>query len=396
MLAAALGEHLAAGVQVVERAAGRQIHQLAPVGNVEHPGYSRALEVWGTRGWALTRCELAATSPNAKTNCSFAPASSWGPGPALPLANPLERGASALLFPWLQLALRGGVHHIRRLPSDRGELALLVGLRGHLLRFDQPLSGRPTWSVALQYAGFAKPAQRGLLVDSRGRIWVAMYDRNLARAQQVHLWRSDDGGRSFWIGHSFGTAKVRHIHFIQEDQVDGSLWLGTGDGDRESGLWRSTDGDTWVPVGGGSQLWRTVGLAFGDDAIRWGTDAGRDAPRFANCAVRLDRHSGQLSIEQELQGPVHGVSALPAGRTVLTTGCEGGRGRTEPRIHLWIGSRSGQWRELASWRQGLQPARLQYAVAQLVDGQEHTSELWLQLRGALSMPLGLVRLRVPD
>ena len=395
-LAAAFGERLAPGVEVVERAAGLQVHQLAPVLDLGNSGSAPELALWASQGAALRQRRIVAGPGSFSSTSTGGPSDDWALGPELPQTSIVDRCATRVMFPWLQMALRRGIHHVWRLRADHGGLSLLVGVQGRLLRFDQPPGGRSSWSVALRYPGFDKPAQRGLLVDSRGRIWVATYDRNLGRTLPVHLWRSDDGGQTFWICHSFGTNKVRHLHFIQEDPWDGSLWLGTGDRDHECGLWRSSDGDTWRLIGGGSQTWRAVGLAFGRDAIRWGTDAGRDASQFVNCAVRLDRRSGLHSLEQELQGPVHGVSTLPDGRTVLTTGCEGGNGRRSPRVHLWIGTLDGHWRELASWQRGVQPARLQYAVAHLVHGQEQSNDLWVQLRGTLSAALGIVRLRIPE
>lgn len=408
-LAEALGERLAPGVEVLERAPGWLLHQLEV-----HPQPGERSDSPVGRAWASRGLQIASRDLDLR-----GPAQDWQlrgalPGPWLDRGlEPLVRAAagtskagwlpSQYATDLLQLALRSGIHHLQVLPPSaqrpNAAPALLVGVRRKLLRrngLTQEAPGRQgQWSVALHYRGFSKPTRRGLLVDRDGRVWVAQYALNRQRQQAIHLWCSLDGGVSFDIAHTFAAGAVRHIHFIQQDPVDGSLWMGTGDRNPESALWRSPDGKDWQQVGGGSQQWRAIGLAFGRDAITWGTDAGLDAPDFGNCAVRFDRRTGQVETVQVLQGPVHGVSSLPGDGVVLTTGCEGGRNESDARVHLWHADAQGQWRELASWRRGLQPRRVQYAVAHLVEGQQFCSDVWLQLRGTAALPLGYVRLRLP-
>jgi hypothetical protein len=362
---AAIGESLAADVTVVERGPGWVLHGL------RSDAMGRA-HLAASRGLRLATRELNATA--------------WSTLGQVP-GRAVERVAHALspvrAAAWFSLALRLGVHQCLPLPSG----AWLVGISGRLLHFDG------AWTTALQYHGFRKPARLGLAVDRRGHAWLAEYTLN-PRRRAVHLWRSDDGGRSFQVARTFAPGEVRHLHFVQTDPFDSSLWLGSGDSDAESTIWRSEDGEQWQRIGGGSQHWRAIGLCFTPDAVHWGTDAGRDATRFRNLALHWSRHDGRLTDEQPLQGPVHGVATWNRGRVLLSTGCEGGANEADPRVHLWLRETNGQWRELASWRKGLQPRQVQYAVAHLCAGQDLADDLWLQLRGTLTMPLGYVRLRV--
>ncbi len=407
-IAEALGERLAPGVEVLERAPGWLLHQLEV-----HPEDGEFSDSPTGRAWASRGLQIASRDLDLR-----GPAQAWQmrgtlPGPWIDRGlEPLVRAAAGTTKAgWpptqyatdlVQLALRSGVHQLQVLPASakrkNSSPALLVGVRRKLLirngLTEDAVDRSGAWSVALHYRGFSKPTRRGLLVDREGRVWVAQYALNRQRQQAIHLWCSVDGGISFDIAHTFPAGAVRHIHFIQQDPLDGSLWMGTGDRNPESALWRSLDGKDWQQVGGGSQQWRAIGLAFGRDAITWGTDAGLDAAEFSNCVMRFDRRTGQVQTSQVLQGPVHGISALPGDGVLLTTGCEGGRNETDARVHLWHGSPEGQWRELASWRRGLQPRRVQYAVAHLVEGQQFCSDVWVQLRGTAAMPLGYVRLRL--
>jgi hypothetical protein len=80
---------------------------------------------------------------------------------------------------------------------------------------------------------------------------------------------SNDYGRS-WSRFA-SLPNVRHIHSVQWDPYSGDFWITTGDKDSESQIGRLTDG-AFEPVGGGSQTWRAVELAFTPNAILWGMD----------------------------------------------------------------------------------------------------------------------------
>jgi hypothetical protein len=95
--------------------------------------------------------------------------------------------------------------------------------------------------------------------------------------------RSTDGGRSWQTVVTL--PEVRHVHAVQRDPYSGDLWVTTGDEDHECLIGRLRD-DAFVPVGGGSQRWRAVELAFTPDAVLWGTDCPY-ADR--NDLFRLDR-----------------------------------------------------------------------------------------------------------
>lgn len=320
--------------------------------------------VWASRGYALVSADL------------HDPTLHWHPAGQVPM--PLwRRGVASSDL--LGQALRLGVHGLLPLASG----ALLASVSGRLLRSDDGHQ----WEPVQHYQDFRKPTRNGLTADAQGRVWLAQYSLNPDRNQPIHLWRSQDDGRTFQQAHRFEAGEVRHIHFLQQDPYDGSLWMGTGDADRESALWRSVDGTTWDVVGAGSQQWRAIALAFREDAIVWGTDAGTDAPDYANRIVRFDRKSRQIETLQRVQGPVHGITSLADGAVLLATGVEGGRNEIDRCVHVWH-SRDGQhFREVASFLRGVQPRRVQYAVCHVAAGQPQSDRVFLTLRGVLAGPL---------
>ena len=290
-------------------------------------------------------------------------------------------GRSALIGQTLRL----GIHGVVPLSSR----AQLIVATGRLWRVED---GR--WQEALRF-DFRKPARLGVLQTAEGLVFCGEYTLNPRRDRPIRMWRSDDGARTFQQVFAFPVGQVRHIHFIQQDPHDGALWLGTGDRDAESAIWRSTDsGEIWLRVGGGDQRWRAIGVAFLNDAVVWGTDAGCDAGRFTNLALRWDRQTGALTTLAELQGPVHGVTALPDGTVLLATGCEGGANEIDRRVHLWAVRGSGHPQEIARFAAGLQPKRAQYPVLHFAQGQAESERIWLVGRGLLAGSLVALEARL--
>jgi hypothetical protein len=162
--------------------------------------------------------------------------------------------------------------------------------------------------------------------------------------------------------------------------------MGTGDADSECRLYRSDDlGEHWEIKGGGSQLWRAVGVAFAKDAVYWGTDAGSDAGVSPNHIVRFDRSSEQLRKIQKIQGPCHGVGILANGTIVISTGVEGGQNETDDRAHLWICGEDDSCSEVVSFRKKRWPHVVQYGVLRIPPGTENCDHIdfsGLALRGA--------------
>lgn len=116
-----------------------------------------------------------------------------------------------------------------------------------------------------------------------------------------NLLRSDDLGRTWTATEIPG---VRHVHAVQRDPHDGSLWLTTGDADAECSIGRLVDG-VFTPIGGGSQRWRAVELAFTPSAVLWGMDC-LYADR--NHLFRLDRTAFEDTDHDELSPErVHSV-----------------------------------------------------------------------------------------
>lgn len=99
----------------------------------------------------------------------------------------------------------------------------------------------------------------------QNRLYLAEYPLDDESARVVV---SDDGRQwSTFVSRS----DVRHFHGLFRDPYSDSLWGTTGDTDEESAIGRFVDGE-FHPVGGGSQTWRAVDLAFTPESVLWGMD----------------------------------------------------------------------------------------------------------------------------
>lgn len=171
--------------------------------------------------------------------------------------------------------------------------------------------------------------------EHRDCVYLAEYPLD---GETARVLVSDDGRQ--WSTH-VSDPDVRHFHGLFRDPYTGSFWGTTGDTNEESTIGRFVDGE-YRPVGGGSQTWRAVGLAFTPDAVLWGMDCSY-APRIE--ILRLSRddipaESSDAVVDQPtpepvgvVDGPVFYAEAIETDSTtwaVFSTASTTGRDSTGP------------------------------------------------------------------
>lgn len=302
---------------------------------------------------------------------------------------------------------RGGTQPVGRLPRARGTLRdrLLAGWPGRVTAaavgevstatvhrlgesvwlatvgtelFVSP-DGAETWRRRCRLPADSGPS--GVLpsaVATRGsRVYVGEYPLDGTRPRVL---RSADRGHTWQTGLSL--PEVRHVHAIQRDPYGTGLWVTTGDADAECliGRLRAVEGESdgagverlrLERVGGGSQEWRAVELAFTPEAVLWGVDCGYAA---VNRLYRLDRT--RLGEQRPVPEPVGAVDASVYHAAtlrvdgdhwvVLSTAVETGTDRTAPGRETTGGSAARvvaassrtdytRWHELAAFRRRRRP-----------------------------------------
>ncbi len=285
--------------------------------------------------------------------------------------------------------LRLGIHHLISLPDG----GFLIVIRKRVYLADSAGKTR----LVFRFERGNKPGSKGVCVTPNGDIFMAEYAVNGARKLPMMLHRSRDGGESFEVVHSFKAGEVCHYHFVQWDRYANCLWMGTGDTDKECLLYRSTDGgDHWDQVGGGSQLWRTVGLAFRPEALYWGTDAGWTTGTHPNHIMRMDREKGELEKVLEIQGPSHGNATLRDGTLLISTGVERGANEKDDCAHLWASRDGNTWEELTKFKKDSWFRNLQFGVIRFPIGLEHCDALVFTAMGLVGAGEKLFIGRIDD
>lgn len=221
--------------------------------------------------------------------------------------------------------------------------------------------GGATWSLSDRLPAsspvFGTLASAGCEVD--GTIYLGEYP--MAEDEGGRVRRSHDGART-WT--TIDIPAARHIHAVQHDPYTDDIWITTGDADEACHFFRLID-DELIHVGGGSQHWRAVELAFTPEAILWGVDCAYLSP---TPIYRLDRDAVDRGTPTQV-GTTEGSVFYSATTTIddtavvaFSTAIEHGHDSTAPtrtpahadRARLLLASADTgftRWTELAAFRQ---------------------------------------------
>ncbi len=116
---------------------------------------------------------------------------------------------------------------------------------------------------------------------------------------EVHIYASSDGGVSFAPAFTFPAGDVRHVHNVMYDCHVDKYWVLVGDYGDEPGIAlmdRDFRGLDWAVRG--TQSARVVSAIVEEDGLLFGTDTELEQ----NTIVRLDRHTGRLSVLRDIDG----------------------------------------------------------------------------------------------
>lgn len=185
----------------------------------------------------------------------------------------------------------------------------------------------------------------------------------LAPAQPPRVLASPDLGRTWETAVSLPS--VRHVHAVQCDPYTDDVWVTTGDTDEASRIGRLRDGSLDV-VGGGSQRWRAVELAFTASSVLWGMDCAYADRNMIFELPRSEIRTADPAIQpvHEAPGSVFYAATLTTGDetwVVFSTAMEAGRDSTGPAGQREAAARgvvvatstawgATDWVELASYR----------------------------------------------
>lgn len=173
----------------------------------------------------------------------------------------------------------------------------------------------------------------GLLNASNNLLFFGEYFRNKEKTK-VKIYKSIHHGKSWEIAFEFQPGVIKHIHSLQKDPYTGKLWICTGDSDSESMIgWSDNDYKNIIPIGKGSQVWRTCQLAFTKEAIYWGADT--DSVNYSGI-YKWDKETMELTRLQKVSGAVFFATRLAKGTVVMSTDREGYFNEEDNRTRMFV------------------------------------------------------------
>jgi len=185
-----------------------------------------------------------------------------------------------------------------------------------------------------------------IALDGEGHLYFGEYFLNgrfwEKEREEVHIYRSEDNGRSWSSCYTFPKNVIRHIHGIFYDPFTDRLWVTTGDRDSECMIASTTDGfKTLEILKSGSQRYRAVTLLFYKDHIIYGTDTEHET----NYIYSIDRKSGDEHRLSALPGSV--LMATQNGEdAVLSTAVEPSEVNSDPYASVWYSKDGLEWEEI--------------------------------------------------
>ena len=200
-----------------------------------------------------------------------------------------------------------------------------------------------------------------------GAVYWGEYFDNPQR-QEVHIYGSTDGGRTWNVAYTFPKGAIRHVHNIIHDPWGDCLWVLTGDyGDECRVLRAARDFSRIETVLQGNQQARAVALVTTEAALYFSSDT----PLEQNYIYRLDRAGSLTRLAAIGSSSIYGCRA--GDHVFFSTMVEPSEVNQDSQVRIY-GARNGQdWSPLLAWRKDPWPMRLfQYGNAFLPDGENTT------------------------
>lgn len=206
-----------------------------------------------------------------------------------------------------------------------------------------------------------------LCITPDGHIYFGEYFVNTTK-QSVHIYHSEDYGKSWNIVYTFEDGNINHIHGIFWDPYAHRIWVATGDRDNECIIAYTSDGfKTLNIVLRGGQEYRTTNLFFYKDFIVYATDS----QYMINEIRKIDRKTLAVETLQKIQG-----TAIKGGQkgdcVYLSTTVEPSEINKDNYSHLWISRNGMEWREIYKAEKDILPSIFQFGS---IEFPQYTSEI---------------------
>jgi hypothetical protein len=257
--------------------------------------------------------------------------------------------------------VRDGFHALRALPN--GDLIGVVA-GGVVTR----RAGEAEFSVSHVVRRGTRPLN--LAVTGSGTVLWGEYFDNPGR-DEVHVFASDDGGRTWSVAHTFPRGTIRHVHNVVYDRWDDTVWILTGDYGAECRVLRATSDLRYIDVvRAGDQQARAVAAIVTADALYLASDTAVEQ----NHVYRFGRDGAFARLGPLTHSSFHGCAVGVA--LFFSTVVEPSDMNPTTTVALHGSGDGRAWPILHEWRKDRWPMRwFQYGCAVLPSGENATDLL---------------------
>lgn len=260
---------------------------------------------------------------------------------------------------------RDGFHALASLPSG----ALVAAVPGAIITLDpQSKEFRKTHTITRG----TRPLHITAAPD--GALYFGEYFDNSSR-EEVHMYASNDQGRTWHVAYTFPKGAIRHVHNIVHDPWQDCLWILTGDyGDECRILRASCDMNQIDVVLKGNQQARAVAAVPSNDGLYFSSDTPLE-PNFINL---LDRNGVVSQVASISSSSIYACRV--GSHLFFSTMVEPSKVNSDRSVRIYGRDIDKQqpWRPLLDWNKDAWPMGLfQYGNAFFPDGNNETSYLAL-------------------
>lgn len=187
-----------------------------------------------------------------------------------------------------------------------------------------------------------------LCVTPDNTVYFGEYFGN-ANKEQVHIYKTEDSGKTWTIAYTFPKGSINHIHGIFHDTFTNRIWVTTGDIDNECMI-GYTDNNfvTFTPVLKGGQQYRACFLLFFEDSIVYATDS----QYIKNTINIINRQTLEIEKVHEISGS--GIYGGQSGSfCYVSSTIEPSKVNTEQYSHLYISFNGREWNDISKYKKDI-------------------------------------------
>ena len=184
-----------------------------------------------------------------------------------------------------------------------------------------------------------------LCVTPDSTVYFGEYFGN-ANKEQVHIYKTEDSGKTWTIAYTFPKSSINHIHGIFHDTFTNRIWVTTGDIDNECMIGYTDDKFvTFTPLLKGGQQYRACFLLFFEDSIVYATDS----QYIKNTINIIDRQTLEVKKVYEISGS--GIYGGQSGSLCyVSSTIEPSNVNTEQYSHLYISLDGKKWNDIVKYK----------------------------------------------